>query len=149
MRSRWAEVARTRRQLQRRRGAQPGADGHVAAKDAFPAAKRRAALLQGGTQGRVQVCRDRLKPGGKLSIWVYAREGNGLVVRYFEPFRIHVSSKLPWGLTKALSMLAAVAQGHLYGVQRELLVRHSPRILDGAAQLCRILEEVRSEKGER
>jgi iron complex transport system substrate-binding protein len=46
------------------------------------------------------------------------------------------------------TMLAAVAQGHLYGVQRELLVRHSPRILDGAEQLCRILEKVRSEKSE-
>jgi len=42
--------------------------------------------------------------------------------------------------------LAAVARGHLYGVQRELLVRHTPRILDGAAQVCRILEKVRSEK---
>ena len=42
--------------------------------------------------------------------------------------------------------LAAVAQGHLYGVQRELLVRHSPRILDGAEQLCGILEKVRREK---
>lgn len=42
-------------------------------------------------------------------------------------------------------VLAAVAQGHLYGVQRELLVRHSPRILDGAEQLCGILEKVRSE----
>jgi iron complex transport system substrate-binding protein len=44
-------------------------------------------------------------------------------------------------------MLAAVAQGHLYGVQRELLVRHSPRILEGAGQLCRILEKVRRERG--
>jgi len=43
-------------------------------------------------------------------------------------------------------VLAAVEQGHLYGVQRELLVRHSPRILDGAEQLCRILEKVRSER---
>jgi iron complex transport system substrate-binding protein len=43
-------------------------------------------------------------------------------------------------------MLMAVAQGHLYAVQRELLVRHSPRILDGAEQVCRILDEVRSEK---
>jgi SAM-dependent methyltransferase len=50
-----------------------------------------------------------LKPGAKLSIWVYAREGNELVIRFFEPFRKAVSSKLPWGLTKALSMLAAVA----------------------------------------
>jgi SAM-dependent methyltransferase len=49
-----------------------------------------------------------LKPGGKISIWVYAQEGNELVARYFEPFRKHVSSRLPWGLTKALSMLAAV-----------------------------------------
>jgi iron complex transport system substrate-binding protein len=43
-------------------------------------------------------------------------------------------------------VLMAVARGHLYGVQRELLVRHSPRILDGAEQLCRILDGVRSEK---
>jgi len=41
--------------------------------------------------------------------------------------------------------LAAVAQGHLYGVQRELLVRHTPRILDGADQVCRILEQVRGQ----
>ena len=43
-------------------------------------------------------------------------------------------------------MLAAVAQNHIYGVQRELLVRHGPRILDGAAQVCGILEKVRNEK---
>jgi SAM-dependent methyltransferase len=49
-----------------------------------------------------------LKPGGKISIWVYAQEGNELVARYFEPFRKQVSSRLPWGVTKALSMLAAV-----------------------------------------
>jgi iron complex transport system substrate-binding protein len=46
-------------------------------------------------------------------------------------------------------MLAAVARGHLYGVQRELLVRHSPRILDGAAELCRILDIVRCENSEK
>jgi iron complex transport system substrate-binding protein len=50
---------------------------------------------------------------------------------------------------KRWPMLAAVAQGHLYGVQRELLVRHSPRILDGAEQVCGILEKVRSEKSEK
>jgi len=43
-------------------------------------------------------------------------------------------------------MLAAVEQGQLYGIQRELLVRHSPRILDGAEKLCGILEKVRSGK---
>jgi hypothetical protein len=34
----------------------------------------------------------------------------------------------------------------LYTVRRELLVRHSPRILDGAEQLCAILEKVRGNK---
>lgn len=43
-------------------------------------------------------------------------------------------------------VMKAVAQDHLYMVRRELLVRHSPRILDGAEQLCGILEEVRSKK---
>ena len=46
----------------------------------------------------------------------------------------------------AWPQLAAVAQGRLYGIRRELLVRHSPRILDGAEQLCGILEALRSEK---
>jgi len=50
-----------------------------------------------------------LKPGGKISIWVYGAEGNELVMRYFEPFRKAVSSKLPWRVTKGISMLAAAA----------------------------------------
>jgi len=41
-------------------------------------------------------------------------------------------------------VMQAVAREQLYTVQRELLVRHSPRILDGAVQLCGILEQVRS-----
>jgi iron complex transport system substrate-binding protein len=43
-------------------------------------------------------------------------------------------------------VMQAVARGQLYTVRRELLVRHSPRILDGAEQLCGILEMVRSKK---
>lgn len=50
-------------------------------------------------------------------------------------------------------VMNAVAQDQLYTIRRELLVRHSPRILDGAEQLCGILEKVRSEtlivKGEK
>ncbi|MGB5439740.1 MAG: cobalamin-binding protein [Gammaproteobacteria bacterium] len=42
--------------------------------------------------------------------------------------------------------LSAVRHNHLYSIQRELLVRHTPRILDGVERLCEILEEVRSEK---
>ena len=39
--------------------------------------------------------------------------------------------------------LSAVKQGHVYAIQRDQLVRHSPRILDGAERLCKLLDEVR------
>ncbi len=39
--------------------------------------------------------------------------------------------------------LSAVKQGHVYAMQREQLVRHSPRILDGAERLCILLDAVR------
>jgi iron complex transport system substrate-binding protein len=42
--------------------------------------------------------------------------------------------------------LKAVSQRHLYTIQRELLVRHTPRLLDGAQQLCRMLEGVREQR---
>ena len=42
--------------------------------------------------------------------------------------------------------LSAVKQNRLYSIQRELLVRHTPRILDGLERLCEMLEAVRSEK---
>ena len=40
--------------------------------------------------------------------------------------------------------LAAVSAGQLYEIERDLLVRHTPRILDGAEQLCRILDRARA-----
>lgn len=39
--------------------------------------------------------------------------------------------------------LSAVKQGHVYALQREQLVRPSPRILDGAGHLCELLDAVR------
>lgn len=44
---------------------------------------------------------------------------------------------------KAYSGLTAAANGHLYAIPPDLIQRHTPRILDGAEQLCRILEQVR------
>ena len=44
--------------------------------------------------------------------------------------------------------LKAVRQRHLYTIQRELLVRHTPRLLEGAGQLCRLLQGVREERGQ-
>ncbi len=45
---------------------------------------------------------------------------------------------------KAFPGLAAVARGHLYSVPPELIQRHTPRILDGAERLCRLLEAARA-----
>ena len=40
--------------------------------------------------------------------------------------------------------LSAVQNGHVYAVARDQLVRHTPRILEGAEELCAILEGVRN-----
>lgn len=42
--------------------------------------------------------------------------------------------------------LSAVQRNQLYTIRRELLVRQTPRILDGVERLCEILEKARSEK---
>jgi SAM-dependent methyltransferase len=39
------------------------------------------------------------RPGGHFHCWVYAREGNGLVIAVVEPLR-RLASRLPWWLTK-------------------------------------------------
>ncbi|MDR0378597.1 MAG: cobalamin-binding protein [Candidatus Accumulibacter sp.] len=43
--------------------------------------------------------------------------------------------------------LTAVARGNLFFVPPELIQRHTPRLLDGAEQLCRYLETARSRRG--
>jgi iron complex transport system substrate-binding protein len=40
--------------------------------------------------------------------------------------------------------LAAVAKGHLYAIPADVIQRHTPRLLDGAEQLCRLLDQVRT-----
>jgi 2-polyprenyl-3-methyl-5-hydroxy-6-metoxy-1,4-benzoquinol methylase len=49
------------------------------------------------------------KPGGKFHCWVYAREGNSLIVHFVDPLR-RFTSRLPWVVTKHLiaSPLAAL-----------------------------------------
>lgn len=49
-----------------------------------------------------------LKPGGTLLIWVYGYEGNEWIVRYIDPLRIHVTSKLPVRMTHALAYFFSV-----------------------------------------
>ena len=44
---------------------------------------------------------------------------------------------------RAFPALAAARHDNLYAIRPELLQRHTPRLLDGAEELCRILEAVR------
>jgi iron complex transport system substrate-binding protein len=47
---------------------------------------------------------------------------------------------------KAFPELAAVRRGNLYAVRPELLQRHTPRLLDGAEEICRILHSARERR---
>ncbi len=49
-----------------------------------------------------------LKPGGRLLIWVYGYEGNEWIVRYVDPVRINITSKLPLPFVHFLSYFASV-----------------------------------------
>ncbi len=53
------------------------------------------------------------KPGGRFHCWVYAREGNGLVIRIVEPIR-RLASRLPWWITKYLIATPLVVPYFLY-----------------------------------
>ena len=46
----------------------------------------------------------------------------------------------------AFPTLAAARLNNLYAVPPELVQRHTPRLLDGAQEICRILEEVRARR---
>lgn len=48
-----------------------------------------------------------VKPGGRISIWVYGKEGNLWIEKFVDPVRIHFTSKLPKFLTRCLSFLLA------------------------------------------
>jgi SAM-dependent methyltransferase len=62
-----------------------------------------------------------LRPGGHFSSWVYGRENNEWIVLLVDPFRTHVSNRLPRWLLKALSWtLAAVLKALAWGVYRPL-----------------------------
>ena len=45
---------------------------------------------------------------------------------------------------KAFPRLAAAARGQLYAIAPDLIQRHTPRLLEGAEQLCRVLDLART-----
>jgi uncharacterized protein YbaR (Trm112 family) len=49
----------------------------------------------------------KVKPGGWFHVWVYGREGNGVLLLVLNPVR-RLTSRMPLGLLKALSALVAV-----------------------------------------
>lgn len=68
--------------------------------------------LQSPEKGFESVVRN-TKPGGAFHCWVYAREGNGLIVYIVDPIR-KVSSKLPWWFTKYFLATPLVVPFYLY-----------------------------------
>ncbi len=51
---------------------------------------------------------DSLVPEGELLVWVYSYEGNEWIVRYVDPIRKAITSKLPVGLVHFLSYLCSI-----------------------------------------
>lgn len=64
--------------------------------------------------------RKQLKKRGEVFIWVYGREGNRLYRLFFEPLRKHVTSRLPFNLNKAFSILPTSL---LYGFLKLIVCR--------------------------
>lgn len=54
-----------------------------------------------------------VKPGGRFHCWVYAREGNGVIIYFVEPLRKMVS-RLPWWLIKYFIAIPLVFPYFLY-----------------------------------
>ena len=50
-----------------------------------------------------------LKPGGKLLVWLYGHENNEILIRYFNPLRKLLFSKMPLKLVYALSFIATAS----------------------------------------
>lgn len=48
------------------------------------------------------------KPGGILSAWVYGKENNGWIIRFVNPVREKITSKMPSNLLYFLSMILAI-----------------------------------------
>jgi SAM-dependent methyltransferase len=60
-----------------------------------------------------------VKPGGRVAVWVYGREGNEWIVRFVDPVRIGVTSRLPrkvlYELARPLAYLVAAGAKGVYG----------------------------------
>lgn len=77
--------------------------------------------LQSPEKGFDSVVRN-TKPGGSFHCWVYAQEGNWVVIHIVDPIR-KVASKLPWWLNKYMVATPLVALFFVYAKILRLLPR--------------------------
>ncbi len=68
-----------------------------------------------------------VKPGGRISLWVYGKEGNRWIEKLVDPVRKHITSRLPQFATRAVSFVPALI---LYAALKLLYrpARHSARL---------------------
>ena len=59
----------------------------------------------------------RLKAGGAISAWVYGRENNGWIIKFVNPLRIYLTSKLP---PRALYYISYLPSAFLYLLLRAI-----------------------------
>lgn len=76
--------------------------------------------LQQPETGFTAVLRN-VRPSGRFHCWVYAREGNGLVVALVEPIR-KIASRLPWWFTKYLIATPLAVPFYLYAKALRMLI---------------------------
>jgi uncharacterized protein YbaR (Trm112 family)/ubiquinone/menaquinone biosynthesis C-methylase UbiE len=68
----------------------------------------------------------RLKPGARMSAWVYGEEGNWWITHLVSPVREVVTSRLPPAITKALAFLIAVPMQLALKLLYRPINRHLP-----------------------
>ncbi|MGB8634750.1 MAG: class I SAM-dependent methyltransferase, partial [Rhodanobacteraceae bacterium] len=72
-----------------------------------------------------------VRPGGHFHCWVYAREGNGLVVALVDPIR-RLASHLPWWFTKYVLATPLAMPFYLYAKALRSITRRNSQALKGA-----------------
>lgn len=75
-----------------------------------------------------------LKPGGHISIWVYGKEDNAWILRWVDPLRRRLTSRLPGWALEAFCLLPAAL---LYAASRSGAGRGGLGLLSGSASMSR------------
>ncbi len=81
-----------------------------------------------------------VRPGGRISTWVYGKEGNQWIEKMVDPVRKNITSRLPRPVTRVLSFFPALC---LYGALKLVYrpAKHAPwlkRLLPYSDYLCSI-----------